>query len=99
MKFLALEVESHPVNWSEVSADLMKAEARQAYDLQQAGYIREIHFRVDNHRAIIEWECDSVDQAKTLTATLPLVAAGLIHFEIVQLIPYPGFKRLFADQI
>jgi EpsI family protein len=31
MKFLALEVESHPVNWSEVSADLMKAEARQAY--------------------------------------------------------------------
>jgi hypothetical protein len=97
MKILAIEIESNPVIWSQVPPDLMKAEARQAYELLQAGYIRDIQFRADNHHAIIELECDSIEQAKSLISTLPLVAAGLIHFEIVQLIPYPGFKRLFVE--
>ena len=28
---------------------------------------------------------------------LPLVAAGLIRFELIPLAPYPGFARLFAS--
>ena len=27
--------------------------------------------------------------------TLPLVQAGLIRFEVIPLVPYPGFGRLF----
>jgi hypothetical protein len=96
MKFLALEVENHPVNWTEVSLDLLKAEARQVYDLQQAGFIRQIHFRVDTKSAVIEWECASIEQVKELTLTLPLVEAGFIHFDFIPLIPYTGFKRLFS---
>jgi len=29
--------------------------------------------------------------------SLPLVAAGLIDFDLVPLKPYPGFARLFAE--
>jgi hypothetical protein len=28
--------------------------------------------------------------------TLPLVKAGLISFELMPLVPYPGFARLFV---
>ncbi|MFZ5820574.1 MAG: hypothetical protein ACOYYJ_11815 [Chloroflexota bacterium] len=42
-------------------------------------------------------ECADVEEAKRLLATLPLVQAGLIAFEIIPLIPYPGFERLFGE--
>ncbi|HEX7555691.1 MAG TPA: hypothetical protein VF338_03625 [Leptolinea sp.] len=95
MKFLAFEVENYPVNWAEVPSDLLSAEARQIYDLQQAGLIRQIHFRADTHSAVIDWESDSIEKIVELTANFPLVEAGLIHFEIIPLIPYSGFSRLF----
>lgn len=98
MKFIALEVENHPVNWAEVPPDLLRAEARQVYGLQQDGFIRQIHFRADTKSAVIEWECDSLDQVKEFMTALPLVEAGYIHFDIIPLIPYPGFKRLFSDK-
>jgi hypothetical protein len=97
VKFLAQEIEGAQINWSEISSDLLKSEARRAYDLQQTGFIRDIHFRADNNSAVIELECDSLDQAKEITDSLPLVKKGYIQFEIVQLIPYPGFKRLFSE--
>ena len=97
MLFLALEVENQPVNWEEISPDVLKAEARRVYDLQQSGLIRQIHFRADTNSAIIEWECDSIQQVKVLTSSLPLVEAGFIHFDIIPLVPYPGFKRLFSN--
>jgi hypothetical protein len=28
---------------------------------------------------------------------LPLVQQGLITFEVIPLVPYPGFSRLFVD--
>ena len=42
-------------------------------------------------------ECDDVGEARRMLATLPLVAAGLIDFELIPLRAYPGFGRLFAD--
>jgi hypothetical protein len=98
MEFLALEIEKYPVNWAEVSVDLLKAEARRVYELQQAGLIRQIHFRADTRSAVIDWECDSWEQVKELTNSLPLVQAGFIEFDIMHLIPYPGFERLFLDK-
>jgi hypothetical protein len=97
MKFLAMEIENHPINWAEVSSVLLKTEAQRVYDLQQDGFIRQIHFRADTKSAVIEWECESLEQVRELTAHLPLVEAGFIHFDIIPLIPYPGLKRLFSD--
>jgi hypothetical protein len=95
MKFLTIEVENSPVNWKDVDPGLMKAEARCLFDLQQMDRIRQVHFRVDTKSAVIEWECDTIDEVKEAISTLPLVQAGLIHFEIIPLMPYSGFSRLF----
>jgi hypothetical protein len=36
-------------------------------------------------------------EASEVLGTLPLVREGLIAFELVPLVPYPGFFRLFAE--
>jgi hypothetical protein len=95
LKFLALEIENYPVKWNEVESSLMKAEARLLFDLQQTDLIRQIFFREDTKSAVLEWECDSIEKVEELTSTFPLVEAGMIHFEVIKLIPYPGYKRLF----
>jgi hypothetical protein len=95
LKFLTLEVENYPVNWNEVDPVILEAEARCIFDHQQADLIRQIYFRVDTRSAVIEWESDSMDNVTQALAALPLVQANLIHFEIIPLMPYTGYKRLF----
>jgi len=41
-------------------------------------------------------ECDAQAGAQEILATLPLVQAGLIVFELIPLKAYPGFERLFG---
>jgi hypothetical protein len=45
---------------------------------------------------VLVLECASLEEAHQALASLPLVQEGLIAFEIIPLVPYPGFKRLFA---
>jgi hypothetical protein len=45
---------------------------------------------------VLVLECKDVDEAGRFLAELPLVAAGLIEFELIPLRAYPGFARLFA---
>jgi muconolactone delta-isomerase len=75
---------------------LLQAEAHRAWELLQAGVIRELYFRTDRHAAVLVLECASTQEARDVLTTLPLVAAGLITFELIPLAPYPGFARLFA---
>ena len=42
-------------------------------------------------------ESESVKEAGRILATLPLVEAGLIDFELIPLTAYPGFARLFES--
>jgi muconolactone delta-isomerase len=97
MKILALEKELPNVT-PEQFAPHLKAEAARAWELYQAGQVREIYFRADRSEAVLVLECADVEEAKSLLATLPLVQAGLIAFEVIPLVPYPGFERLFGDQ-
>jgi hypothetical protein len=57
--------------------------------------IRELYFRDDRAEAVLVLECDTVDRARQALAALPLVARGLIDFDLIPLRPYPGFARLF----
>ncbi len=74
----------------------MEAEARRVWELYIKGFIREIYFRADRAEAVLVLECESVEAAEDVLATLPLVAAGLSVFEVIGLRPYPGLARLFA---
>jgi muconolactone delta-isomerase len=75
-----------------------RAEAARVWELYQAGLFREMYFRQDWPGAVLILECASVDEAHEVLNTLPLVKEGLITFEVIPLVAYPGFSRLFASQ-
>ena len=96
MKILAMEVETEGVK-AEQFAPHLKTEARRVWELYQSGTIRELYFRADRYEAVLILECASVEAARQALGSLPLVRAGLIHFEVIPLRPYPGFGRLFEE--
>ncbi len=97
MRVLAIERPIEGVANESFTPELLAAEAAQAWQLYQAGLIRELYFRDDEDSAVLSLECATVDDARNVLAGLPLVTAGLIDFEILPLRPYPGFGRLFAS--
>jgi hypothetical protein len=97
MKILAIEREIAGVT-AEQFQPLLKPEAARAWDLYQAGVIRELNFHRDEHYAVLALECASLEEAQAALDSLPLVRAGLIRFEYLPLIPYPGFARLFESK-
>jgi hypothetical protein len=96
MKILALEKDVPGVAPAKFHPHL-KAEALRVWELYQAGVLRELYFRADTPAAVLVLECASLEEAEQALATLPLVQAGLIQFEVIPLLPYPGFARLFAE--
>ena len=95
MKFLALERELPGTTADEFQPFLIE-EARRVWELQQSGALREIYFHAEQHTAILVLECAHAEEARSVLATLPLVQAGLIDFELIPLAAYDGFARLFA---
>ncbi len=97
MKILAIEHDPPGVTDDQFTSELLQAEARRAWELQQSGVIRELYFRADREEAILVLECGDVAEAQAALATLPLVREKLIEFELIPLKAYPGFARLFVD--
>ena len=96
MKILALECDIPGITDDRFTEELLREEAACAWELHQAGVIRELYFRADRQAGVLVLECDSVDTARSALGTLPLVSAGLIGFDVIPLAAYPGFVRLFA---
>ena len=95
MKILALEKDIPDVNEKAFTKDLLKKEAARAWELYQSGVIREFYFRKEAPYAVLVLECKDKQEADSALASLPLVKSGLIAFEVIPLIPYDGFARLF----
>jgi len=74
---------------------ILKAEALRVLELYQSGIIREIYFNKNNHAAILILECNDEKEATDYLNSLPLVNEELTSFDIIPLIPYTGFSRLF----
>ncbi len=94
MKILALEKEL-PGATPEKFQPLLKAEAKKVWDLVQSGLLREVYFRADRHTAVLILECADLEEAQQMLSGLPLVGAGLIVFDLLPLVAYDGFARLF----
>lgn len=95
MMFLAIENEIENADWSDTEG-VLKDEAQHVYNLYLEGTIREIYFN-DKNCAVLIIECENKKAATELLAAFPLVKAGLIEFELTELRPYAGFKRLMLD--
>jgi hypothetical protein len=97
MKLLAIEHETSSINWNEEN-EVLISESYQVYHLFQEGIIRDIYF-TENENAVIILESKSKSEAENVLATLPLVKAGLIDFEVMELRPYTGFDRIIQRQL
>jgi hypothetical protein len=96
MKILAIERDVPAIDDHAYTPELLHAEAQRAWELYQAGVVRELYFRADCTEAVIMLECASVEQAAVALDSLPLVQAGLVAFDLIPLKAYPGFARLFG---
>jgi muconolactone delta-isomerase len=96
MKILALEKEMPGVT-EDAFKPYLKEEAARVWELYQAGTFRELYFRQDESSAVLILECADIEEAKSLLNTLPLVREGMITFDVIPLVPYPGLARLFGD--
>ena len=95
MKILALERQLPGIPKGAYEPHL-RAEAVRAWELYQAGVIRELYFRTDSESAVLVLECAGADEARRALEKLPLLEKGLIAFDLIPLRAYPGFGRLFA---
>ena len=85
MKVLAVERPVPSVEEGRFTEDLLRDEAAKVWELQQSGILRECYFRADRREAVLVLECGSGDEAQRHLADLPLVRAGMIQFEVIQI--------------
>ncbi len=95
MKILAVERDVPGVT-DDACEPMLRPEAARAWELYESGVIRELYFRADRDAAVLVLECENVAEAQHHLASLPLVKAGLIAFDVIPLKAYPGFARLFS---
>jgi len=94
MKILAIENE-YDGKSSDDFKPYLKDEAMLLWEFYKKSFIRELYFREDKNSAILILESKSVEEAQKNLMELPLVKEKLIYFEIIPLVAYPGFERLF----
>jgi len=74
-----------------------REEMRALWELYRDGRVREM-YSPGRLGAVLVLETADRGEAENALAALPLVAAGLIVFELVELHPFGAFEVLFADQ-
>lgn len=94
MKYLAIEKDLPVTNW-ENTENLLANEAREVLKHYLSGTLREIYFN-ESHNAVLILECENKSKALELLEMLPLVRNKMIEFEITELFPYTGFKRIVS---
>ncbi|MFA6201312.1 MAG: hypothetical protein WC679_13000 [Bacteroidales bacterium] len=82
------------VKWKEQEL-LLKQEAKVLWNLQKNGIIRNIWFTKKSREAILIIESEDSKRTKEIIDTFPLVKESLITYDIVELVPYDGYNRLF----
>lgn len=95
MKILVIEKEVKGVKEKDFTKEILKKEAKRAWELYQNGTIREMYFTEENNLAVLILEAVNKKEAAKILDTLPLVKEKLIAFNIFPLLPYNGFERLF----
>lgn len=71
-------------------------ETRAAWSLYVNGPVRELCFDKEKSKGLIFMECSSEREVREALATLPLVKAGQIDFDVYALGPYANLSVLFA---
>lgn len=77
---------------------LFKEEVEAVWNLYTQGVVREFYTRADQGGpAILTVECETVDAAKKVLQSLPLVEKRMIDLDYIPLAPFNGLNHLFAE--
>jgi hypothetical protein len=91
MKMFAIEKEMEGAKLVN-AATLLEQEAHHVFHLYLTDSLREIYFTKDKNAVLILETIDRIT-AKELLDTLPLVKAGKIRFDMLELRPYSGYEK------
>jgi muconolactone delta-isomerase len=95
MKILAMEIDTDKPKPDDFKR-ILKEEAQTVWYLVQSGLIREIYFHGEHHTAVMILEIPGQKEAEDILSQLPLAREGFIRFDIIPLVPYDGYARLFV---
>ncbi len=76
---------------ADFTADLLDAEAEQVRRLYADGVFRNVWGHASPAGAVILLEAESLDVAREVLGTLPLLARGMLDVEVIAVGPYRGF--------
>jgi hypothetical protein len=80
----------------EKAAALFAKEMAAEWALQKADVIRQTHSRADQPGTILMLEAQSTAEAKQKLAALPLVAEGVMEFDLYPYQAYEAYEGLFG---
>ncbi|MBM3123881.1 MAG: hypothetical protein FJZ87_02270 [Chloroflexi bacterium] len=80
----------------EKAAALNAKELLKEWELQKADVIRQVHSRADQFGSIFMMEVKTVEDAKAKLASLPLVAEGVIEFDLFPYQAYEAYGSIFG---
>ena len=92
MKVIAIEKKIEGANWDNTES-LLSEEAQHVFELYLSDTIREIYF-TENNNAVVIMETKDKYSANKLLDSFPLVKSGKIKFDVMELRPYKGYRRL-----
>jgi hypothetical protein len=94
MKVLALIDVAHGADIGKVRAGI-EEELRASWELYKAGLLREAYATATPTRVVFVLEVESVAEAQRHLSEMPLVTAGLMHIELIELKAFTNWSLLF----
>ena len=79
-------------------ARLAHDEAAAVWDLYASDVVVEMYLP-GNPGAVLVVETTTKEEAEKMLAGLPLIKAGLIDYELIELRPFGNFERLFDGEL
>ncbi|MFV0422895.1 hypothetical protein [Oleidesulfovibrio sp.] len=96
MKVLAIDKVS-PDATPERVRELFMKEVHHTIKMYLADIVREIYFREDRSGTVLMLEVPSLDEARKLIDTLPMVKDGLLEYDLIPLGPFMPLALLVRD--
>jgi hypothetical protein len=94
MKILAIIDFAAGVEVDRIRNDIA-IEIKESWSLFASGVLREAYATATGTRVVFVLEAEDVSRAKEHLENLPLVSAGLFHFELIELRPFTNWSMLF----
>jgi len=97
VKILAIDKVLDTATPEGVKSNFMK-EVNQTVKLYLADVVREIYFRQDRSGTVLVMEAQTLEDARKMIETLPLVKSGMIDFDLIPLGPFMPLALLLDDE-